>query len=63
MNRDQLQSFMAKHGLSAEQLADLIGLTKSAVDHWLNGIRSIAKPYGRLMRLFDKHPELMRDFK
>lgn len=63
MTKNELEDFLKKYGLDASDLAELIGLTRMAVEHWLKGIRSIAKPYGRLIRLFDRHPELMREFK
>lgn len=59
----QLEEFLKRHNMEPNQFAELIGLTPSAVNHWLLGIRTIAKPYGRLIRLFDKHPKLMSDFK
>lgn len=62
MHQDQLNLFLGKHKLTPEQLADLIGLTKAAVHHWMTGRRSIAKPYGRLLRLFDRMPNLMKEF-
>lgn len=63
MTPQALQSFIEKYGLNSQDLADLLGLTRMAVDHWLAGRRSIAKPFGRLMRLFDRHPALMKEFK
>lgn len=63
MNEQQLKAFLDKHKLTPQQLSELIGLTPEAVNHWVSGRRSIAKPYGRLMRLFDKHPKLMEEFK
>ena len=63
MNAMDLQKFLTKHKMEYSQLADLIGLTPAAVNHWLTGARSIAKPYGRLLRLFDRHPQLMSEFR
>lgn len=63
MTPEELQSFMQKHRLGMDQFSALIGLSPSAVHHWLSGKRSIAKPYGRLIRLFDRHPELMGEFR
>lgn len=63
MNKDQLTSFMEKHKLDINKFADLLGVTPMAIQHWLVGRRSIAKPYGRLVRLFDRHPQLMKEFK
>jgi DNA-binding transcriptional regulator YiaG len=63
MNNAELDAFLKKYKLDPKDFAELIGVTHSAVDHWLSGIRSIAKPYGRLVRLFDRRPELMQEFK
>lgn len=63
MTASELDIFLKKYGLRASDFAELLGVTPMAVEHWLIGRRSIAKPYGRLVRLFDKHPELMREFK
>jgi len=62
MTSKQLQAFLDKHGLDEPQLAELLGITRAAVNHWLCGRRSIAKPYGRMLRLFDRHPTLMKEF-
>lgn len=63
VNAKELSDFMTKYKMDDAQLAELIGLTKSAVNHWIIGRRSIAKPYGRLIRLFDRHPSLMAEFR
>lgn len=63
MKPKELEEFLDKYKLNAEDLAELIGLTRMAVEHWLTGRRSIAKPYGRLIKLFDRHPSLMAEFK
>lgn len=63
MNAHELDTFLKKYNLEAPDFAEMIGVTRMAVEHWLSGRRSIAKPYGRLIRLFDRHPHLMREFK
>lgn len=63
MTAMELKIFMKKYSLNAIELSDLIGVTRMAVEHWLVGRRTIAKSYGRLIRLFDRHPELMRTFR
>lgn len=63
MTAEELKDFLKRHDLDAGDLSDLIGLTRMAVEHWLVGRRTIAKSYGRLIRLFDRHPELMRTFR
>lgn len=63
MTGHELSLFLAKYQIAPDDFAEMIGLTRSAVAHWLSGKRSIARPYGRLVRLFDKYPHLMREFK
>lgn len=63
MTSAQLAAFMERHKLGSLELARIIGISRPGVDHWLTGRRSIAKPYARLMRLFDKYPQLMSEFK
>jgi DNA-binding transcriptional regulator YiaG len=63
MNANELDLFLKKYQLGTAEFAELLGVTRMAVEHWLIGRRSIAKPYGRLVRLFDRHPELMREFR
>ncbi len=62
MKNDDLREFMKKHEFNREDLADLLGVTKCGVDHWLTGIRRIPETTARLLRLFDKDPDLMRKF-
>lgn len=62
MTKTQLEAFLKKYGLDSADFAEVIGVTRMAVEHWLSGRRSIAKPYGRLVRLFDRHPELIKEF-
>lgn len=62
MTAQQLEAFLKTHKMSTASFADLIGLTPSAVKHWLDGRRTIAKPYSRLVRMFEKRPELMQEF-
>lgn len=63
MTPAQLKDFLKRHNLSAEQFADIIGVTAPAVSHWTLGRRSIAKWVGRLCRMFDKQPALMKEFR
>lgn len=62
MTTEELKAFLNKHGLSQADLSDLLGVTEMAVSHWMAGNRSISLPMGRLLKLFDKHPELMKEF-
>lgn len=63
MNPQQLNEFLERHKMDAGQLAGWLGLTSTAIDHWIHGRRTIAKPYARLMRFFDRYPQLIGEFK
>ena len=58
----ELNTFMNFHGFSDQELANLLGVTIQAVRLWKRGQRDINLTISRLLRLFDKHPHLMRDF-
>lgn len=62
MNKDSLREFLVRHKLGPDELAKIIGVSHMAVLHWLDGRRSISLTVNRLCRLFDRHPELMREF-
>lgn len=62
MTPRELEKFMAKHRLSDHEFADIIGVTKPAIDHWIAGRRSIPATTARLIRYFDKHPTAMDEF-
>lgn len=62
MTPNELRQFLAKHNLSQGTYALIIGVTKMAVVHWLDGRRSMSLTVSRLTRFFDKRPELMREF-
>jgi plasmid maintenance system antidote protein VapI len=62
MSSKELEEFLNRHKLSITAFAELLGVTFMAVTHWLQGKRSISKTISRLCKLFDKHPELMKEF-
>ena len=63
MTPQELRSFLDKHELTPSNFAILIGVTYICVLHWLDGRRSISLPISRMIRLFDRRPELMKEFK
>ncbi len=63
MTPNDLRNFLNKYALSREDFADLLGVTASAVSHWLDGRRSMSLTLTRLCKLFDKRPELMGEFR
>jgi len=59
MSVDELKTFMTKHNLGAIELAQLLGITRPAVDHWLTGRREVPPPAAKLMRVVEQYPQLM----
>jgi len=62
MTKEQVQEFLNKHGMSDSDLAILIGVSPQAVWMWAHGKRDMSLTVSRLCRLFDRKPELMREF-
>lgn len=58
----ELQAFMTRHGISQRELSEILGVTENAIRAWLVGDRGISIPLSRLIRLFDKRPQLLREF-
>lgn len=62
MTASELRTWLVKHSLTYSEFAHILGVTDMAVHQWLQGKRSISKPVARLLRLFEKHPGLMKEF-
>lgn len=62
MNQQRLREFMLTHHLDDKKLADLLGVTRMAVINWLGGKRTISLTVTRILNLFDRKPDLMREF-
>lgn len=62
MTPKELRFFMTKHALNDKDLAEILGVTRMAVINWLGEKRAISLNIARIVRLFDRKPELMREF-
>lgn len=62
MQKEQVKAFLIKHSLSETELAEVLGVKKSCVNHWINGRRSVSLTVARLIRMFDAEPDLMKVF-
>lgn len=58
----ELRSWMNSEGMSDQELADIFGVSIQAVKLWLNGERDVSTTNTRLIRMFQKHPKLLREF-
>lgn len=59
---EELAKFMRKHGISEHELSTIFGVTINAVKFWLSGEREISVTNTRLVRMFEKYPQLIRQF-
>lgn len=53
---------MTKHNLDERTLAGIIGVTPGGVSHWMTGKRTISLTVSRLVKTFDKYPQLLKEF-
>ena len=53
MTSKELTNIMKKHDLKSQGLADVLGVTKQAVDHWVFERRAVPEMVARIMRMFD----------
>jgi transcriptional regulator with XRE-family HTH domain len=59
---EQVLKFMNKNGISEKEMAEIFGVSIPAVRLWLSGERSFSVTNSRLINLFNKYPELIREF-
>lgn len=59
---EELQAFMNKHGFAIHDFAQTVGVTTQAARLWVSGSRGISVTVSRLVRLFDKYPQLIKEF-
>jgi transcriptional regulator with XRE-family HTH domain len=62
MSLKELNDFMKLHGISDKELSEIFGVTIQAVKLWLNGQREFSVTNSRLVRMFNKYPQLIREF-
>jgi DNA-binding transcriptional regulator YiaG len=59
---DELNKWMSKNGISDKEMSELFGVTIQAVKLWTSGQREFSVTNSRLVRLFMKYPQLIREF-
>ena len=62
MTREDLKQWMSTHGITTDELAEMLGLTNQAVLYWLQGKRKIPEPIGRLLVFLGQRPQMFREF-
>jgi DNA-binding transcriptional regulator YiaG len=58
----ELKAFMDKHGISTKEMGSILGVSLQAVRLWLAGDRGISLTITRLIIMFEKYPQLIKDF-
>ena len=59
---EELLDFMNRRGISEKELGEILGVTIQGVKLWLSDKRKINLTITRLVRLFDKYPQLIKEF-
>lgn len=62
VNAAELEHFMNRYNLGPHQLAEAVGVTKPAVDHWLTGRRAVPMPVVKMLRFFEAQPKAISYF-
>ena len=62
MGAEEIQAFMNRHGFGENEFAEFMGVSPQGVRLWLTGERQFSVTNSRLVRLFIKHPALMKEF-
>jgi DNA-binding transcriptional regulator YiaG len=62
LSSDELNAWMKKNGIGDKELAEIFGVTIQAVKLWTTGQRDFSITNSRLINLFKKYPQLIREF-
>lgn len=62
MKSNEVVNFRLKNNLTQKELAKLLGITFQAVMFWENGSRQVPPTTSKLLKLFDKYPQLLKEF-
>jgi len=62
MNQSEIVGFMHRHNMDQIMFADMLGVTRQAVNFWVKGEREMPTTTVRVLRIFDKYPQLMLEF-
>lgn len=58
-----LERFYHTHNTSKHGVAEMLGVTSAAVDHWATGRRDIPAPIRKIFKICDKYSGLVQEFK
>lgn len=55
MHPKQLQAYLDRQGMTSHELSDVLGLSSSAVNHWVKGIRRVPEWFIRVACYFEDY--------
>ncbi|SHJ44888.1 helix-turn-helix domain-containing protein [Aquimarina spongiae] len=58
MNALEIKEFREKHGLTQQNLAEIVGVSKRAVQSWEQGNRNVSQSVIKILNDFDNQPDL-----
>ncbi len=62
LTHEEINQFMMLNGISDAEMAAIFGVTLQCVRLWVRGQREFSVTNSRLIRLFQKYPNLIREF-
>lgn len=62
IDSNYLNAFMQHFGLNKNSFAEIMGVTPQAVVYWMRGQRPIPLSASKVILLFARKPELMKEF-
>jgi len=62
LSAKDLNKFLNHHGISIDEFAKILGVTNQAVRLWTSEQREFSVTNTRIVRLFQKYPQLIKEF-
>ena len=62
MTSQELVELLGKLNMTSKEMSEVLGVSKQAVDNWIEGRRDISLMMSRLFKLFESDPEIMDKF-
>ena len=62
MTPEELTRYMDHNGISPRELSEILGVSEQVVKLWRNGGRGFSVTNSRLIKLFIKYPQLLKEF-
>ena len=62
LTSDELISWMQENGISDKELSEIFGVSIQGVRLWISGQRDVSITNSRLVKMFIKYPQLLKEF-